>query len=96
MAGFSDKVAGTVKPNSTLSDFIGSIDSHIAGAEDILMRVSKLADLIGGPVPRDVSDGDGDRTPEQALNLRLQRKLARLGQLQAAAAVELGRLESSL
>lgn len=53
MAGFTEKTAAAVRENSTLSDFIGSIDAHIAAAEDILARSSKAADAIGGPVPRD-------------------------------------------
>lgn len=96
MAGFADKAANSIRENSSLSEFIGSIDGHLSATEDILSRVSKMADQIGGPVPRDAMAAAPDTPPEPALNLRLQRKLARLGQLQAAISGELGRLESSV
>ncbi len=98
MVGFSDgaRTANTLKENSTLKDLINSIDNHIAGAQDILARVNKLADQVGGPVPRDAGEAKPDGPPEQVLVLRLRRKLAALGSLQAAAAGELSRLENAV
>ena len=89
--------ATPLKENSTLSDFITSIDAHISGAQDILHRIDKIADRIGGTAPRDAGQSATPESPEEpALNLRLRRKLADLGRLQAAISNELGRLESSI
>lgn len=96
MSGFSDKATNALRESSTLSDFVGSIDGHISATEDILARVTKMADHIGGPIPRDAVSTSPDTPPEPGVNLRLQRKLARLGQLQAAISGELARLENSL
>lgn len=84
------------KELSTLSDFIASLDSHISDAHDILARVDKLADRIGGSVPHDAS-AEGQSTPEEvALNLRLRRKLSQLGNLHYAVMGELSRLENAV
>lgn len=95
--GSGQKAANsTIKENSTLADFINSIDGHLSAAHDILQRVDKLADRIGGPVPHEAGS-IGEPTPEEpALNLRLRRKLAQLGSLQASISGELARLENAV